>query len=59
MAMMNLMVVAQFFEATCTGIFKCLFAAGSIKGGLLGLVSTYFGIVNTNSRRMLHLHCLV
>lgn len=56
---MNLVAVAQFFEAVCTGIFKHLLVAGSIKDGLLGPVSTYFGTVETNGRGMLHLHCLV
>ncbi len=56
---MNPVAVAQFFEATCTGIFKRLLAAGSTEGGLLGPVSIYYGTVETNGRGMLHLHCLV
>lgn len=58
-ATMNLVAVAKFFEATCTGIFEHLLAAGSQEGGLLGPVSTYFGTVETNGCGMLHLHCLV
>ena len=58
-ATMNPIVVAQFFETICTGIFEHLLAAGSKDGGLLGPVSTYFGTVETNGRGMLHLHCLV
>ncbi len=56
---MNPVAVTKFFEATCTGIFKHLLAAGFTGGGLLEPVSTYYGIVETNGRRMLHLHSLV
>lgn len=56
---MNLVAIAQFFEATYTSIFKRLFAFRSTEGGLLEPVSTYFNIVETNGRRILHLHCLV
>ncbi len=47
-AVMNPLTVAQFFEATCTGIFKRLLAAGSTGRGQLGPVSTYYGTVETN-----------
>lgn len=56
---MNPVAVARFFETTCCGIFEHLMAAGSKDGGLLGPVSTYFGIVETNGQGMLHLYCLV
>ncbi len=55
-AIMNSVAVARFFEATCCGIFEHLLAAGSKDGGLLGPISTYFGIVKTNGQGMLHLH---
>ncbi len=58
-AVINPVAVAQFFEATCTGIFKRLLVAGSTGGGLLGPVSTYYGTVKTNGQGMLYLHCLV
>lgn len=41
---MNLIVVAKFFEATCTAIFQYLLNTESQKNGLLGLTSTYFRI---------------
>lgn len=47
-AIINPVTIAQFFETTCTSIFKCLFAAGSTKSGLFGPVSTYFDIIKTN-----------
>ncbi len=56
---MNPVAIAQFFEITCTSIFKHLLAAGSTEGELLGPVSTYYGIVKTNSQGILHLHYLV
>lgn len=48
MAIINLVAIAQFFKAICTGIFKRLCVVGSTKDGLFGLVSTYFSIVETN-----------
>ncbi len=56
---MNPIAMARFFETTCYGIFEYLLAAGFNDGRLLGPISTYFGIVETNSRGMLHLHYLV
>lgn len=34
MAIINPVTIAQFFEAICTSIFKCLFATRSTKSGL-------------------------
>lgn len=48
-AIINLLAIAQFFKATCTGIFKRLLAAKFTEDGLFGLVSTYFGKVEINS----------
>ncbi len=39
--------------------FDHLLAAESIKCGFFGPMLTYFGIVQTNGRGMLYLHCLV
>ncbi len=58
-AIMNFIAMARFFETTCHSIFQHFLAAGSKDGGLFGLISTYFGKVETNSQGMLHLHCLV
>ncbi len=58
-AIMNLVTIATFFNEIYTAIFDHFVAAGSIEGRLFGLVSTYFGIVETNGRGILHLHCLV
>lgn len=51
--------VDHFFETTCRGIFEHLLAVCSKDGGVLSLISTYFGTVKTNGREMLYLHYLV
>ena len=56
---MNSVAVAQFFHQICTGVFGALLAAGINQAGIFGQVSNYFGIMETNGRGMLHLHCLV
>jgi helitron helicase-like protein len=43
----------------CTGVLEALTKPAGGEIGILGEVSTYFGAVETNSRGMLHLHCLV
>ncbi len=58
-ATMNPLAIATFFNITCIAIFDHLLAAGSIKDGIFGPVLTYFEIVETNGRGMLHLHSLV
>jgi hypothetical protein len=56
---MNPVTVAQFFHAICTGIFNALFRAGTGEDGILGNILNYFGVVETNGRGMLYLHCLI
>jgi hypothetical protein len=58
-ATMNPVAVAQFFHKICTGVFDVLLAAGTNRSGILGQVSNYFGVVETNGRGMLHLHSLI
>ncbi len=55
----NPVIVAIFFHKTYRKIFDHLLRARSSDDGLFGLVSTYFGIVVTNKRGILHLYCLV
>jgi hypothetical protein len=52
----NPVAVAQFFHHTCKTILDNLLATGSGETGILGDVSNYFGVVETNRRGMLHLH---
>jgi hypothetical protein len=58
-ANMNPAAVAVFFHKVCTGILEALISPGEGQIGIFGEVSTYFGVVETNGRGMLHLHCLV
>lgn len=58
-AIINLMAIAQFFEAIYTSIFKRFLAARSIENRLFGPVLTYFRTVKTNSQRILYLYYLV
>ena len=55
----NLVAVAQFFNYICKAIFKGLLCSNTGEIGILGQVQNYFGVVETNSHRMLHLHTLV
>jgi len=58
-ANMNPVAIAQFFHQVCTGVFDALLGTGTGRIGILGQVSNYFGVVETNGRGMLHLHCLI
>src|SRR5436309_10702404 len=58
-ANMNPAAIAVFFHKVCTGILEALVSPGEGEIGIFGEVSTYFGVVETNGRGMLHLHCLV
>lgn len=55
---MNLIVVAQFFETICISNFEHFLAVGSNDGGLVGSVSTYFGMIETNGWGMFYLYYL-
>lgn len=58
-ATMNLIAVAKFFHIICKMVLLSLFVSECHDGGLLRLVSTYFGMVETNSRNMFYLYYLV
>lgn len=47
-AIINLIAIVCFFEATCCGIFEYLLAIGSKDEGLLSLISIYFNTVKIN-----------
>lgn len=55
----NLVAVIKFLEAIYTSIFKHFFTAKFTESNLLKLISTYFGMLKTNSWGMLHLSYLV
>lgn len=58
-ATMNPAAIAIFFHKVCTAVFKGLICPDNGEAGIFGPISTYFGVVETNGRGMLHLHCLV
>jgi Helitron helicase-like domain at N-terminus len=58
-ATMNPAAVAIFFDKVCSGILEALVKPVDGGKGILGEVSTYFGVVETNGRGMLHLHTLI
>jgi hypothetical protein len=51
--------VARFFHYTCRAVFDGLLGSKPADMGILGDVSNYFGVVESNGRGMLHLHTLV
>jgi hypothetical protein len=55
----NPMAVAQFFHYTCKVVLDGLLATQSNRPSILGDVSNYFGIVETNGQGMLHLYALI
>jgi hypothetical protein len=55
----NPVAVARFFHHTCTAVLDGLLGSKSADVGILGDVSNYFGVVESNGRGMLHLHTLV
>jgi hypothetical protein len=55
----NPVAVAQFFHYTCKAILDGLLRSKCGGVGIFGDISNYFGVVETNSRGMLHLHTLI
>lgn len=58
-ATINLIAMVKFFYIIYKAVLLSLFINKYYDGGLLELVSTYFGIVKINSCNMFYLHCLV
>ena len=52
----NPSLVAQFFHVVITSFFACFFKTLSKEPGIFGTVSSHFGIVESTTRMMLHLH---
>jgi hypothetical protein len=51
--------VARFFHTTCKAILDGLLGSKPDERGILGDISNYFGVVESNGCGMLHLHVLV
>lgn len=58
-AVLDPVAVARFFHHTCTAVLDGLLRSKPSEFGILGDVSNYFGVVETNGRGMLHLHALI
>lgn len=52
----NPSLVAQYFHAIITAFFGCFFKCLSKEAGIFGTISSYFGVVESTTRMMLHLH---
>ena len=52
----NPSLVAQFFHVVVTSFFACFFKTLSKEPGIFGTVTSHFGIVESTTRMMLHLH---
>ena len=52
----NPSLVAQFFHVVITSFFSCFFKTLSKEPGIFGTVDSHFGIVESTTRMMLHLH---
>ena len=55
----NLVAVAQFFHHICKALFDRLLCSNTGELGIFGQISNHFGVVETNSCGMLHLHALI
>jgi hypothetical protein len=51
--------VARFFHYTCKAVLDGLLGGKPAQMGILGDISNYFGVVESNGRGMLHLHTFV
>jgi hypothetical protein len=52
----NPSLVAQYFHTIITAFFDCFFKCLSREAGIFGTISSYFRVVESTTRMMLHLH---
>jgi hypothetical protein len=52
----NPSLIAQFFHVVITSFFTCFLKTLSRESGIFGTVASHFGIVESTTRMMLHLH---
>jgi hypothetical protein len=52
----NPSLVAQYFHTIITAFFDSFFKCLSREAGIFGTVSSYFGVVESTTRMMMHLH---
>lgn len=58
-AVSDQVVVARFFHFTFKGILDGLLGSKPDEPGILGNISNYFGVVESNGSRMLYVHTLI
>lgn len=56
MTLKNPSLVAQYFHVIISAFFDCFFKTLSKEPGIFGTVTTHFGVVESTTRMMLHLH---
>jgi hypothetical protein len=56
MTLKNPSLVAQYFHAIVSAFFNCFFKTLSKEPGIFGTVTSHFGVVESTTRMMLHLH---
>ena len=52
----NPSLVAQYFHVIVSAFFSCFFKTLSKEPGIFGTVTSHFGVVESTTRMMLHLH---
>lgn len=52
----NPSLVAQYFHVIVSAFFSCFFKTLSKEPGIFGTVTSHFGVVDSTTRMMLHLH---
>ncbi|KAH1907588.1 hypothetical protein KXW47_001287, partial [Aspergillus fumigatus] len=55
----NPVAVAEFFHHVCEAVLHGLLSGNDDTEGVLGDISNYFGVVESNGRGTLHLHALL
>jgi hypothetical protein len=56
MTLKNPSLVAQYFHVIVSAFFGCFFKTLSREPGIFGTVTSHFGVVESTTRMMLHLH---
>jgi hypothetical protein len=56
MTLKNPSLVAQYFHEIVSAFFSCFFKTLSKEPGIFGTVTSHFGVVESTTRMMLHLH---
>jgi hypothetical protein len=52
----NPALVAQYFHTIVNAFFDCFFKSLAKEPGIFGTVSSHFGVVESTTRMMMHLH---